>query len=321
MNFRQLDLNLLRVFDTVMAERNLTRAAEQLSLTQPAISSALKRLRESVGEDLLTRVAFGVKPTARAEALWPEVRAALAQLRAAFDPGEFQPQLEPASFRLTMSDAISTTLMPQVVSQIESIGAQTNLRVVPPATLNPRAMLERDDVDVAVGHFPDTVASIGVEGRAATLRHRRLYDSQYVCVMRRGHPLAGRALTLDAFCGAHHLLVSFSGSPFGLVDETLGALGRTRRIVLTVNQYYTAGRVVARSDLLTVLPAFFVEATGRRADLVEQPLPFELAGIHVEMIWHLRHDRTSAHRWLRERLVEAAAAALGEVPAAGPEDV
>lgn len=314
MNFRKLDLNLLRVFDTVMAERNLTRAAEQLSLTQPAISSALKRLRESVGEELLTRAAFGVKPTARAEALWPEVRAALAQLRDAFDPGEFQPQLEAANFRLTMSDAIATTLMPPLVTQIEGAGALANLRVVPLATRDPRPMLERNDVDVAIGHFPEAVASIGAEGRSVTLRHRRLYDSEYVCVMRRGHPLAAADLTLDHFCAAHHLLVSFSGSAHGLVDEALAALGRTRRIVLTVNQYYTAGRVVARSDLLTVLPAFFVEATGRRADLVERPLPIGAGGIHVEMIWHLRHDKISAHRWLRERLVEAATQALGAPP-------
>lgn len=309
MNFRQLDLNLLRVFDTVMAERNLTRAAEQLSLTQPAISSALKRLRESVGEDLLTRVAFGVKPTARAEALWPEVRAALAQLRAAFDPGEFQPQLEPASFRLTMSDAISTTLMPQVVSQIESIGAQTNLRVVPPATLNPRAMLERDEVDVAVGHFPDTVASIGVEGRAATLRHRRLYDSQYVCVMRRGHPLAGQPLTLDAYCEAHHLMVSFSGRPHGQVDQALAALGRQRRIVLTVNQFFTAGQVVTQSDLLTVLPLSFVAATGTQDQVVTRALPFALAPIAVQMLWPVRQDADPAHRWLRALVQQAAGVA------------
>ena len=181
------------------------------------------------------------------------------------------------------------------------------------------ASLVHPGVDLLGAEVDDGVtiyhlASIGAEGRSVTLRHRRLYDSEYVCVMRRGHPLAAADLTLDHFCAAHHLLVSFSGSAHGLVDEALAALGRTRRIVLTVNQYYTAGRVVARSDLLTVLPAFFVEATGRRADLVERRLPIGAGGIHVEMIWHLRHDKISAHRWLRERLVEAATQALGAPP-------
>ena len=119
LNFRTLDLNLLRVFDVVMAKRNLTRAAERLSLTQPAVSNALKRLKESVGEDLLTRAAFGVKPTPRAETLWPEVRAALGNLRAALAPDEFNPQTDAASFRIAMADATAAAFMPHLVGQIE----------------------------------------------------------------------------------------------------------------------------------------------------------------------------------------------------------
>src|SRR3982750_1578293 len=102
LNFRTLDLNLLRVFDVVMAERNLTRAAERLSLTQPAVSNALKRLKESVGEDLLTRAPGGVKPTRGAQALWPGLRTALGHLRAALSPDAFNPQTDAVSFRIAM---------------------------------------------------------------------------------------------------------------------------------------------------------------------------------------------------------------------------
>ncbi len=118
LNFRTLDLNLLRVFDVVMAERNITRAAERLSLTQPAVSNALKRLKESIGEDLLTRSAFGVKPTPRAEALWPEVRRALGHLHAALAPGEFDPAVDPATFRIAMADATAALFTPPLVAQI-----------------------------------------------------------------------------------------------------------------------------------------------------------------------------------------------------------
>ena len=109
LNFRTLDLNLLRVFDVAMAKRNLTRAAERLSITQPAVSNALKRLKDSVGEDLLTRVATGVRPAPRADALWPEVRAALGNLRDAQAPDAFDPAADAVDFRVATTDAVATS--------------------------------------------------------------------------------------------------------------------------------------------------------------------------------------------------------------------
>jgi DNA-binding transcriptional LysR family regulator len=314
LNFRTLDLNLLRVFDVVMAERNLTRAAERLSLTQPAVSNALKRLRESVGEDLLTRAPSGVKPTPRAEALWPEVRSALGNLHAALAPGAFDPKLDAATFRIAMADATAALYMPPLVSHIESHQARVDLRIVPLTMRDPSTLLERGDADLAIGHFPEAVAGLLGQGNESPLRHAPLHETGYVCVMRQGHPLADRPLTLDAYCAANHLLVSLSGRPHGLVDQALAPLGRQRRIVLTVNQYFTAGRVVAESDLLTVLPASLVGATGYREEVVTKPLPFRLPGMSVAMLWHLRHDRSSAHEWLRARLLEAASQASAAPP-------
>jgi DNA-binding transcriptional LysR family regulator len=158
-----------------------------------------------------------------------------------------------------------------------------------------------------VGYFPNAIAAIVAQGGDATLHHRQLYATEYVCVMRRDHPLAGQELTLDTFVEAHHLLVTFSGRAHGFVDEALATLGRQRRIVLTVNQFATAGSVVARSDLLTVLPQQFLPATGVEHRLVQKPLPLSLASVNVEMMWHLRKDDDPAHRWLRELVVEAAA--------------
>ena len=130
------------------------------------------------------------------------------------------------------------------------------------STRDPTRLLERGEADLAIGHFPEAVAALGHAGRDATLRHERLQESGCVCVMRHGHPLARGELTLDGDCAAHHLLVSFSGRPNGRADQALAALNRERRVVLTVNQYFTAGQVVANSNLLTVLPASFVGAAG-----------------------------------------------------------
>ncbi len=306
MNFRTLDLNLLRVFDTVMAEGSLTRAAEVLAITQPAASHALKRLHQAVGETLFVRSAFGMKPTDRAEALWPDVRAALAGLRRALAPEEFDPLTQTASFRIAMADATAALLAPPLVREIESGHSRVKLRLLPLATRDPRRLLRDAEADLAIGHFPEAIAALAADGAQARERHLRLYETRYVCVMRRGHPLVGEPLTLDRYCAAQHLLVSFSGRPHGLVDQALAALGRQRDIVLTVNQFFTAGQVVTQSDLLTVLPLSFIAATGTQDQIVTRPLPFELAPVAVQMLWAVRHDADPAHRWLRALVQRAA---------------
>ena len=306
MKFRQLDLNLLKVFDVVMAERNLTRAADRLAMTQPAVSHALKRLRESLGEDLFVRQAYGMRPTLRAESLWPEVRTTLARLQNLLAPPEYRAELQEQTFRVAMADATAALVLPGLVAQFEELRALANVQVLPLTTRDPRGLLEQGEADFAVGYFPAAAAALRAQGTQAAIRQQRLYESEYVCVMRHDHPLAGQALDLDTFCAAHHLLVSFSGRPHGFVDEALAALQRSRRIMLTVNQFFTAGRIVSQSDLLTVLPSAFVEVTGYAHRLVEKPLPMAVGQVQVDMFWHLRSEGRVADNWMRERLIEAA---------------
>jgi DNA-binding transcriptional LysR family regulator len=301
MSFLTLDLNLLRVFDAVMTEQNLTRAAGHLAMTQPAVSNAIKRLRESLGDELLIRTAYGVKPTPRAEALWPSVRSALASLEAAVAPGSFDVSKAHATFRLAMADATAAFFLPSLMRSIEAEAPGINVRMVPLTTREPRPMLLRGDIDLAVGFFPGVAAQLSYE-TASPIRHERLYSGFYVCVMRRKHPLAKEVLTLDNYCEANHLLVSFSGRAHGLVDEALAQLQRERRILLTVNQFFTAGRVVANSDLITVLPKHLIASTGMTDALVYKELPFPLPAVHLDMLWHERDARSPAHKWLRAQL-------------------
>lgn len=305
MRFLTLDLNLLRVFDAVMTEQNLTRAASRLAMTQPAVSNALRRLREALGDELLIRTAHGVKPTPRAENLWPAVRRALTELEEAITPEEsFDIARAQNTFRLAMADATAALWLPALVRSIEREAPGLTIRMVPLTTREPRPMLLRGDIDMAVGFFPGVVAQLaGGQGASVSpIRHEQLYSGHYVCVMRKGHPLAGRELTLDDYCASNHLLVSFSGRAHGLVDEALAQLGRERRILLTVNQFFTAGRVVATSDLITVLPRHLIASTGITGALVTKELPFELPNVHVDMLWHERDTRSPAHKWLRAHL-------------------
>lgn len=312
-NFRTLDLNLLRVFDEVMAERSLTRAARNLSLTQPAVSNALRRLRETLGDELVQRSGQGVAPTARALAIWPAVREALQQLQASLIPNEFVPAQASSTFVLAMADATAAELIPGLVETLEHEAPGVSLRVVPLTTRDPRRLLDEGSCDLAVGYFPAVLADLTASaqsGEALPFSYQRLYHGEYVCVMRKGHPLASGPLTLQRFCDARHMLVSFSGRAFGFIDEALAALGQTRNVVLTVNQFFTAGRVVANSNLLTVLPRHFVRVTGIADQLVLRPLPFAVSPVHVDAVWHRRSQQDNAHLWLRETLVRAAAKAF-----------
>lgn len=321
-NFRSLDLNLLRVFDEVMAERSLTRAARNLSLTQPAVSNALRRLRETLGDELVQRSGQGMAPTRRAIAIWPAVREALQQLQASLVPAEFSPASANSTFVLAMADATAAELTPGLSEILEREAPGVSLRVVPLATRDPRRLLDEEACDLAVGYFPALLADItarGQTGEPVPFFHQRLYGGQYVCVMRKGHPLASKELTLDRFCAARHMLVSFSGRPYGFIDEALAALGRKRHVVITVNQFFTAGRVVAHSNLLTVLPKHFVRVTGIAEQLVLRPLPMDVSAVHVDAVWHRRSQQRSAHAWLREAVARAASKAFA--PDKSPDKV
>ncbi len=302
-NFRTLDLNLLRVFDEVMAERSLTRAARNLSLTQPAVSNALRRLRETLGDELVRRSGQGMEPTPRALTVWPAVRDALRQLQQSLAPDRFSPAEAENTFVLAMADATAAELIPGLVDIIEAEAPGVSLRVVPLATRDPRKLLDEEAIDLAVGYFPAVLADLTARaqvGKAVAFAHQRLYASEYVCVMRQAHPLVSGPMTMNRFCAARHLLVSFSGRPFGFIDDALSILDRKRRVVLTVNQFFTAARVVANSNLLSVLPRHFVGIAGVADGLVLRELPFAMPPVNVDALWHSRLEQSSAHRWLRQ---------------------
>lgn len=307
-DFQNFDLNLLRVFDEVMAERNISRAARNLAMTQPAASNALRRLREALGDELLIRAGRGVEPTPFALAIWPDVRTALNALRGVISPKSFDPQRTRETFVIAMADATAALLVPPLLDRLQRDAPNATLRLRPLTTRDPLPLLENDELHLAVGHFPGAVADVILremqEDRPDTFGHQEIYEGLYVCVMREGHPLSAGPISLDDYCNARHLLVSYSGRPFGFVDEALATRQRTRRIVLTLNQFFTAAHVVAQSDLLTVLPLDFVPATGIADRLAWQPLPVTLPAMRIDMVWHRRQEQLPSHRWLRKMIDE-----------------
>lgn len=307
MNFRTLDLNLLRVFDVVMVERNVTRAAERLAMTQPAVSNALRRLREATGEELFLPGPTGVQPTPQATTLWPAVRQAMTALRDAFDPQAFDPARDERRFTLAMADATAAVLVPPLVGRLA--GGRVALQVEPLNSRDPRPFLERGAADAAIGFFPDVAQAVAADSpEHSDALIEPLYACDYVCVMRRGHPLAAHAeLSLDDYCAASHARVSFAGRLHGFVDAELTRMGRSRHVALLVSHFATAAQVVRGSDLLVVFPRRFVPVCGLADELAVRELPFSMPVIQISLLWHRRHERDPAQRWLREQVLAVAA--------------
>jgi DNA-binding transcriptional LysR family regulator len=308
-NFKTLDLNLLRVFDEVMTERSLTRAARKLSITQPAVSNALQRLRDALGDELIKRSGQAMAPTPRALALWPAVRESLRQLQDVISPSHFVPSEAQATFVLAMADATSAELLPGLMAVLEQDAPQLSVRVVPLITRDPRPLLEQDEADMAIGYFPSVVTDLTARAQAGEtigFATQRLFSGEYVCAMNNDHPLTKGPLTLDRFCSARHVLVSYSGRPFGFIDEALAVLGRERHIALTVNQFFTAGTLAAQSNLLTGMPRHFLAVSGLQDQLTLRELPFAVPPLKIDALWHHRRNRDSAHEWLRRTIAGVA---------------
>lgn len=194
-------------------------------------------------------------------------------------PKAFDPARDDASFTLAMADATAALVVPALLAPLQLEAGGLALRFVPLPTRDPRALLERGDADLALGFFPDLEPLLAPDERAARLWHaERLWRTEYVCVMRQGHPLAAPgALTLDS----------------------------------TVNQFHSAASVVRQTDLLTVLPKSFVPAAGFDGELTHRELPFAVRGIAIDLVWHRRHDDVPAQRWLRQSLRDVASRMAG----------
>ena len=294
MDIATFDLNLLRVFEALLIERNVTRAGQHLNLSQSATSSALRRLREALGDDLFLRTPEGMVPTPRALELAEPLRRALGDVRAALDGGAFDPATAKRAFTIAASDYDVALHVPRLAQLLSREAPAIDLRVLPHRNVDAVALVDEAQVDVALGYFP----------RAPQRLHRgTLLIESFVCVMRRGHPLAEGLMTLDAYAAAPHLLVTLVGDTVGIVDDLLAERGLTRRIAMTIPHFAAAPAVLAHSDLIAALPKRIADCYADPHSLVTRPLPFESYQTEHEMLWHPRTALHPGQRWLREVLV------------------
>ena len=287
--WRGLDLNLLTVFDAVMQERSLTRAGKRLGLSQPAVSHALARLRHALSDELLVRGPDGMTPTPRAEQLAGPVREALAGLAMAVEPPALDPAEMAGPFTIAVNGYTAFALANPLVAALGAEAPRLGLAVTPSGTRN-----VPDDLDAGL---IDLALTGPVEG-GDRFRCIRVLTDQYVALMRRQHPAAGAALSLEAFAALRHLALTSTGDSTQFVDDALAAAGLRRRVALSL-PFLAAPEALAGSDLVAIVPARVAARLRQPWGLVDWPLPCPSPPVPLFMTWHRRREQQATHQWLR----------------------
>lgn len=303
-----LDLNLLVVLDALLTERHVTRAGRRVGLTQPATSRALARLREHFGDPLLIRDGNALLPTSRAEQLAEPLRSALAALSGALaDPTPFDPATARLTFSIAAADFGQFVALPPLIAHLQKVAPGVDLVVKDLGATPIAAALAEDRVDLALAprpgsaRLPRRVGEVFDEG--AHLYRRHLFDERFVCLVRREHPRVKKRLTLETFVSLPHAFIAPRGTPGGIVDDALAALGRQRRVAVMLQSFLVAPWLIAESDLVITLAERLARALSNTLPLRVLPPPVALPPFAIEAIWHERRHRDPAHRWLRGELV------------------
>lgn len=294
-NLRRLDLNLLVTLDVLLAEHNVTRAAERLNFSQPSVSVHLAKLRDIFNDPLLLPGPRGMRPTARAEELREPLRMALEALERAVAPATpFDPSAAQNIWRIAATDYGESAILLPALAGLRTAAPSTRIAVVEMLPARIARQAEQGDIDLAF-HT--------VDGSPPNLRRRVLFTERYVLASRVGHSRLKRRPSLTQFCALDQVIVSPDGGGFqGITDEVLTRRGLERRVVLSVPHFLFLRSVLESTDLVAMLPERLVQDS-TALQVVEAPL--ELPGYEMAMLWHERSHRDPAHQWLREKIASS----------------
>ena len=295
---KDFNLRHLRVFDTLIAERSLTAAANVLDTSQPALSKVLARLRGEFGDPLFVRVGQTMEPTARALELAASIRQIL-EISDRLDnqPEPFDPATSRRGFSFFISDAGALRLAPPLMERLEHEAPHVGIRMVSLDRRQLMPRLESGDVDLAIGAFPDLVTGI---------RRRKLFEEGFRALVRRGHAFTRKAPDESAFASARHVLVAArdTGHVHGQVEHRLEASIPADRIALRVAGFVAAAIAVKRTDMVATMPANLATYLAHEFELADIAVPLEMPRFNVVIAWHERFHRDPASRWIRRLLFE-----------------
>jgi DNA-binding transcriptional LysR family regulator len=296
MELRDIDLNLLVVFNQMLLDRRVSTAADKLGVTQPAISNALKRLRLLLKDELFLRTSQGMEPTPYALHLAEPVAYALNALQSALNQRDrFDPQTSERTFTLAVTDIGEMYFMPPLMDALAKRAPNIRISTLRNTTGNLKEDMASGTVDLAVGLLPHLQSGFF---------QRRLFQQRYVCMFRRGHPTAQNPMTLENFCVMEHVGVVAAHTGHGEVDSALDRMGIQRRMRLVVPHFIAVGHILQSTDLIATVPERFAVRCEGPFGLVSSPHPANLPEIAINLFWHAKYNRDPANLWLRQLMVE-----------------
>jgi len=293
MNISNFDLNLLRAFDVLMRERSVTRAAEELNLTQPAMSNVLRRLREFLDDPVLVRTGQGMQPTPKALSLITEVRAGLSLLTKGLSPAaEFLAAESVRTFHMAATDYVQLVLLPRLLKHFKAVAPGIKIEIHELGFDIPIRAFEIGKIDFAIGRFVKLPKS---------LQSQSWRSEELVCLVRENHPKFSRKISKKDFLTCDQIWVN-GGQRSGMVDAWLDENNLERNVVLTTPNFLIAPIIVAQSDLLVVTPLEVARQCSHRLPLQILQLPMKLKAFNQDLIWHPVHASTPAHEWFKDQL-------------------
>jgi DNA-binding transcriptional LysR family regulator len=298
MQLKDIDLNLLLVFDRMLAEKRVSAVAESLGLSQPAISNALARLRKLLGDELFLRTARGMEPTPFALQLAEPVAYAMGALHTALNQQVvFDPATSTRGFTLAMTDIGEIYFTPRLMEALSVAAPGVTISTLRNNTAtNLRDELEAGHVDIAIGLLPQLKAGVF---------QRRLFLQRYVCLFSNAHSLAHkRSVSLKDFSAADHVQVLAAGTGHGKADDVMAAQGIQRRIRLKVPHFVAIGHILRSSEMIATVPERLAQSIAEPFGLVWRPHPVALPQIAINLFWHAKAHRDPGNQWLRGLLFD-----------------
>lgn len=296
MNIADFDLNLLVVFDAVLAEGGISRAADRLGLSQPAVSNALARLRKATGDRLFVRLANGMAPTPYAQRIAGPIRQALAAIRASLTESQgFDAASAERNFSVYLTDLGEAFFLPRLLAHLSQVAPGVHMRTLPMPPEAAQDALKSGEVDLAVGNVPDFRAGF---------YQQRLFREHYVCVVRRDHPAIGERITPRQFAAASHAIVTPAGTGHGIIERALLEHGLESRIVLRVQNFLVLPSIIATTDLIALVPHSVGSQISRNGELKLLRVPIPIPAFDVKQCWHERFHGDEGNRWLRQQFAE-----------------
>jgi DNA-binding transcriptional LysR family regulator len=291
MELKDIDLNLLVIFNQLLIERNVSKVAENLGLGQPAVSNALARLRKLFGDELFIRTSSGMQPTPFADQLAESIGYALGMIHGAINvKNSFDPATSKRRFSIGMTDIGEIHILPGLMEKIPELAPSVSNSTVRNTAINLKDAMEAGHIDLAIGLLPQLKAGFF---------QQRLFTQHYVCMFRDGHPLDKKKVLASDFYEADHVAIVSTGTGHGMVDEILDKNLAQRKVKLTVPHFVAVSRILQSTNLIATVPERLAEHMAKPFGLKYIPHPVKLPQIAINLFWHAKYHKDPANQWLR----------------------